>query len=92
MIADQFPVINNMQLYTIFYGKSKKKMHPIKTDKIEAINFYLQSRGGASGKSGRMEQGWFKVEDAPKDAVIWSKHSSSTKDGWISKQGFNHHT
>lgn len=66
-----------MELFTLSYGKSKKKMLPIMTDGITTINVYLVSRTGSKGKEGRMGAGWFKVEPAAKDASIWRKKSAT---------------
>lgn len=66
-----------MNLFTLSYGKSKKKMSPIMIDEIGAINVYLRSRTGGTGKEGRMDAGWFKVEAAPANSDKWHKKSST---------------
>lgn len=44
---------------------------------MSAIDIYKQSRNSSGGREGRMGEGWFKIEPAPKDANKWRKKSSS---------------
>ena len=64
-------------MLNLYYGRSKKKMDLIMTDKESAINFYLQSRACKKQKVGRMGNGWFKVEPAEPGAEKFRKKSAT---------------
>lgn len=52
-------------------------MKPIMIEEMSAINLYKQSRGSLGRYEGKMGDGWFKIESAPKDANKWRKKSST---------------
>ena len=91
-----------MKLFTLLYGKSKKRMHPIMTDERHKCVNYMNARGE------RLGGGWHKIEPSDKDAVIWRQKSATRNgnsarnntvrrigeglSGYIGKNGFNAHT
>ena len=83
-----------MQLYTLFAGKSKKRMWPIMTDELNKCENFRDQRI----KSGCSEK-WHEIKLAEKDASVWRKRSASVggnkcdgKSGYVSKRGFQYHT
>ena len=86
------------QLFTLMYGKSKKKMYPIMTDTRRKCENYMEAR--------QFVRGWHEIVPAEVEAVVWRKKSSTVggnkcemvgrvghgKAGWIGKNGFNEHT
>lgn len=96
-----------MKLYTLLFGRSKKKMRPIMTDEKHKCERYMNARTSNNGEKGC--GGWHKIVEAEKDAEIWRKKSctiggnspSTVKritrhgnqvNGYIDKHGFNPHT
>ncbi len=90
-----------MKLFTLSYGKSKKRMHPIMVDSQQKCENYLKARGE------RMGGGWHKIEPCTdRDVTVWLKQSATVggnrcetvgrvghgKAGYIGKNGFNEHT
>jgi len=89
-----------MKLFTLLYGKSKKRMHPIMTDEIHKCENYLDARGG------RMGGGWHKIVPAVAGDNVWRQKSATVggnrcesvqrighgPSGYISKHGFQQHT
>ncbi len=92
------------KLYTLLFGKSKKKMKPIMTDVWNKVENYKSQREKTVGS--KAAQGWHSIVDAATDAVPW-RHKSATvggnrcervdrvghgRPGYINKHGFNEHT
>lgn len=92
-----------MNLYTLFYGKSKKKMKPIMTDSKKKCENYMNARSP-------MVVGFHEIRPAEVGADIFRKksctvggnrdsgvpkinrHGTTVRNGWIGKNGFNQHT
>ncbi len=84
-----------MQLFTLFFGKSKKKMHPIMTDEYHKCENYQKSRE-------HTVKGWHEIKLADDKSKQWrkktatvagSRHDTSNcRGGYISKNGFNPNT
>jgi hypothetical protein len=64
-----------MQLYTLMYGKSKKRMKPIMIDRRHKCVNYMVAR--LSSKGTKAGQGWYDIIPAEKDAVMWKKDNSN---------------
>ena len=87
-------------LFTLLYGKSKKRMHPIMTDTLNKCENYRDVRGA------RMGGGWHSIVPAEKGVDVWRQKSATVggnrcemvqrvghgSAGYISKNGFNPHT
>ncbi len=82
-----------MQLYTLLYGKSKKRMHPIMTDELHKCENYRKARE-------HTVKGWHAIVPAAPDENVWRQKSCTVggnrddggRSGYISKRGFNPHT
>lgn len=88
------------QLFTLMYGKSKKRMKPIMTDVRHKCENYRDARGV------RMGGGWHDIVPAEAGAVVWRQKSATVGgnrcetvgrvghglSGYIDKHGFNAHT
>ena len=88
-----------MQLYTLLYGKSKKRMKPIMTDERHKCENYMKQRE-------HTVKGWHKIEIAAPSEVVWRQKSATVggnrcemvgrvghgPSGYISKRGFQQHT
>jgi len=93
-----------MQLYTLYFGKSKKKMKPIMTDVKHKCENYKDARE-------HTVTGWHDIRLAEPNSVVWRQKSTTiggNKDnsgparinrkgvaqinGYIGKSGFNPHT
>lgn len=85
-----------MKLFTLFFGKSKKRMKAIMTDTRHKCENYRDARGA------RMGGGWHDIQPAKEGSVVWRQKSSTVKGsrhdtsncrgGYISKNGFNANT
>jgi len=89
-----------MTLYTLLYGKSKKRMHPIMTDELRKCENYKEAREDSHVK------GWHSIVPAEPGAVVWRQKSATVggnrcesvqrighgPSGYIGKNGFNPHT
>jgi hypothetical protein len=92
-----------MQLFTLYFGKSKKRMHPIMTDSRNKCENYAQARENVVG--------FHKILPADADATVWRQKSATRGGnkpvsvmrvnkkgqtfgdaGYISKNGWNSHT
>lgn len=90
-----------MNLYTLLYGKSKKRMYPIMTDDLHKCENYRDAR--------RNVKGWHTIVPADSGANVWRQKSATIGGnkctiprikkngvvqvaGYISKYGFNPHT
>lgn len=92
-----------MELYTLFYGTSKKRMHPIMTDSLKKCQNYLDARKHST-------KGFHDIKIADKNSDVWrqksatiggnkdggvptiNRHGKTKQNGWIGKNGFNQHT
>jgi len=93
-----------MKLYTLLYGKSKKRMHPIMTDELHKCENYRDARKYST-------VGWHDIVPADTNAKPWRQKSSTIGGnkcttvarvgkngkttgiaGYIDKNGFNPHT
>ena len=79
------------KLYTLFYGKSKKKMKPIMTDILHKCENYMKARNNVIG--------FHEIKNAEPGLDIWRKKSCTVGgnrpdgvSGYISKRGFQYHT
>jgi hypothetical protein len=86
------------QLFTLMYGKSKKRMYPIMIDLKRKCENYRDARGNVTG--------WHDIIPAAKDAKVWRQKSATVGGnrcetvqrighgpaGYIDKHGFNQHT
>ena len=86
-----------MQLYTLMFGKSKKKMKPIMIDSKHKCEQYMNARTANNGKKGC--GGWHEIVPANKGDKPWRQKSATVggnkcdgRSGYISKNGFNPHT
>jgi len=87
------------QLYTLMYGKSKKRMKPITTDVLHKCQNYRDARLHTTS-------GWHTIVPAEVGATVWRQKSATVGGnrcervmrvghglpGWIGKNGFNPHT
>jgi len=87
------------QLYTLLFGKSKKRMKPIMTDILHKCENYRDARAHTT-------RGWHDIVPAEPGAVVWRQKSSTIGGnrcesvnrvghgpaGYIDKNGFNPHT
>ena len=83
------------KLFTLLFGKSKKRMYPIMTDVRHKCENYRDARQNVTG--------WHDIVPAALDAVdavVWRQKSSTVggnrddggRSGYIGKNGFNPHT
>lgn len=87
-----------MELFTLLFGKSKKKMRPIMIDEKHKVERYKKAREAT--KDSKAGQGWHEIIPAEKGAKPWSKGSATVggykddggRSGYIGKNGFNPHT
>ena len=91
-------------LYTLLYGRSKKRMNPIMTDVLHKVENYKEQREKTRGS--KCSKGWHSIVPAEAGAEIWKQKSATVggnkcemvqrighgPSGYISKQGFNPHT
>ena len=96
-----------MQLFTLMFGTSKRKMKPIMTDSKEKCEQYKKSREN-SGNNSKAARGWHEIVPAENGADVWQQKTSTiggNKDvitkttgknrgphGYVGKHGFNSHT
>lgn len=91
-----------MKLYTLYYGKSKKRMKPIMIDSLKKCQNYEKARSNV--------EGFHSIEEAPAGSAVWRKksctiggnratvvpqinrHGVNRVNGYIGKNGFNAHT
>ena len=87
------------KLYTLLYGKSKKRMHPIMTDVLHKCENYRDARSHSIS-------GWHEIVLAESGSVVWKQKSATVGgnrcesvarvghglNGYIDKHGFNVHT
>lgn len=80
------------QLFTLLYGKSKKRMHPIMTDVKHKCENYRDQRTHSV-------KGWHDIVPAEPGATAWRQKSATVggnrcdgRSGYIGKNGFNPHT
>lgn len=87
------------QLYTLLYGKSKKRMKPIMIDTLEKCQNYRMARIHST-------TGWHDIVVAEKNTNTWRQKSATIGGnrvttvprvghglaGYIDKNGFNSHT
>ncbi len=88
-----------MKLYTLMYGRSKKRMKPIMTDSFEKCDAYKKKREATKGSD--CGRGWHDIVEAAAGADQWKQKTATIggnkdiggcKNGYISKRGFNPHT
>jgi hypothetical protein len=88
------------QLFTLLYGKSKKRMYPIMTDVKRKCENYRDARQNV--------RGWHDIVPAQPDATVWRQKSATVGgnrvttvgrvgkgsgiSGYIDERGFNPHT
>ena len=86
------------QLFTLLYGKSKKRMKPIMVDTRKKCENYRDARQNVSG--------WHDIVPAEAGATVWRQKSATVggnrcemvqrvgrgPSGYIGKNGFNPHT
>ena len=89
------------QLYTLLFGRSKKRMKPIMVDVIKKCENYKQQREKTKNLGG-----WHQIVPAEAGAEVWRQKSATVggnrcemvqrvghgRAGWISKHGFQEHT
>lgn len=81
------------QLFTLLYGKSKKRMKPIMTDVRHKCENYRDARAHTT-------DGWHEIVPADPEATVWRQKSATVggnrddggRSGYIGKNGFNPHT
>lgn len=87
-----------MKLFTLMFGKSKKRMYPIMTDDKRKCENYRDARQNVKG--------WHDIVPAEPNSVVWKQKSATVggnrcesvgrvghgKSGYIGKNGFNEHT
>ena len=81
-----------MKLYTLLFGRSKKRMKPIMVDEKHKCEKYEKARQNVAG--------WHKIVEAEPGATIWRQKSATIggnrddggHSGYIGKNGFNSHT
>ena len=96
-------VKNKMQLYILYYGRSKKRMKPIMIDSKKKCENYYNARSNNV-------KGFHTIEVAPVGSKVWrqksstiggnkestvptiNRHGQTRINGYISKNGFNPHT
>lgn len=86
-------------LFTLLYGKSKKRMYPIMIDVKHKCEKYMKAREHSTS-------GWHKIVPAEPGSVAWRQKSATIggnrcemvdrvghgRPGWIGKNGFQEHT
>jgi hypothetical protein len=91
-------------LYTLLFGKSKKRMTPIMIDKLSKVENYKRQREKTKGSDAA--RGWHEIVPAEAGAVPWRQRSATVGGnrcetvlrighglpGWIGKNGFQVHT
>jgi hypothetical protein len=99
ILPRSFSLKFNMELFTLLYGKSKKRMHPIMTDDLNKCKNYMKQREHSV-------PGWHEIVPANKNENVWRQKSATVggnqcemvnrvghgPNGYISKTGFNAHT
>ena len=92
------------QLYTLLFGRSKKRMKPIMTDVLHKCENYKTQREKTRGSD--CSHGWHSIIPAEAGAVLWRQKSATVggnrcemvnrvghgRAGWIGKAGFQEHT
>lgn len=87
------------QLYTLLYGKSKKRMYPIMTDVLHKCENYKKQREATV-------HGWHSIAPADPGATVWRQRSATVggnrcesvqrvgkgPSGYIDRHGFQPHT
>ena len=82
-----------MKLYTLLFGRTKKKKKPIMIDSHEKCDRYMKARSNVSG--------FHEIVEAPEGSKTWRQRTatiggntcqSHKSNGYISKNGFNPHT
>ncbi len=92
-----------MQLFTLYYGKNKKRMSPIMVDSHHKCVNYMKAREHTTN-------GFHEIRPAEKGAEVWrqksathggnkcnvvpriNRHGTTGLPGYIDKNGFNAHT
>ena len=91
-------------LYTLLYGRSKKRMNPIMVDVLKKCENYRDQRERTKGSD--CSRGWHKIVPAEAGATPWRQKSATVGgnrcetvprighglSGYIDKHGFNPHT
>jgi len=91
-------------LYTLLYGRSKKRMKPIMVDVLNKCENYKTQREKSKGS--KCSMGWHSIVPAEAGAVPWRQKSATVGGnrcemvqrvghgpaGYIDKHGFNPHT
>jgi hypothetical protein len=91
-------------LYTLLYGRSKKRMKPIMIDVLHKCENYKTQREKSKGS--KCSMGWHSIVPAEAGAVPWRQKSATVggnrcemvdrvghgRAGWIGKAGFQEHT
>jgi len=62
------------QLFTLMFGKSKKRMKPIMIDVLHKVENYRDQRERCKGS--KASHGWHAIVPAENDAVVWRKNNS----------------
>ena len=87
------------KLFTLLYGKSKKRMHPIMVDVLHKVKNYQSAREHTT-------PGWHSIVPADEGAEVWKQKSATVGGnrcemvgrvghgpaGYIDKKGFHPHT
>jgi hypothetical protein len=85
-----------MKLYTLYFGKSKKKMHPIMTDSYDKCLKYQKARQNVKGWH-EIKEGGDKVWRQKTCTIVSNRPYSvnrvgEARPGYIGKFGFTEHT
>lgn len=87
-----------MKLFTLNFGKSKKRMYPIMTDSFKKCENYMNARHHCKG--------FHEIVPSADDETVWRQKSATIggnrcesvqrvghgRNGYISKNGFQPHT
>lgn len=91
-------------LYTLLFGRSKKRMKPIMVDVLHKCENYRDKREKTKGSD--CSRGWHQIVPAEAGAIPWRQKSATVggnrcemvdrvghgRAGWIGKAGFQEHT
>ncbi len=85
-----------MKLYTLYFGRSKKKMRPIMVDSYDKCYKYLKARQNVTGWH-NIEEGGDKVWRQKTCTIGGNKANyvdrvGKSRPGYIGKYGFEEHT
>jgi len=66
-----------MELFELYRGKSKKRLHLVMVDSLKKVTNYRDAI-----KTGYPKTVWFDIRPAPKGSVVWRKDATNKWTGY----------